>query len=114
MSLLKSINNFMLRHFSKPIDEDVISIPEEKGKSLNWNVDYFAQINVSELKPQDVIVFRISDEVELDQISLMKAKQALERKALLYGITNKVMVLYKIDMGIIKPVITENHPDDDL
>lgn len=112
MSLLKSIHNFVLRHFSKPIDEteDVITIPEEKGPRLNWNVDYFAQINVSELKPEDVIIFRISDQVELDQISLFKAKEALEKKAKLYGITNKVMVLYKVDMGIVSPGITHESP----
>ncbi len=83
-------------------DPGVCYIPEEKEKRLNWNVDYFAQINVEELKPQDVVIFRISDDVELNAAELGKVKEALERKAKMYGINNKVMVLYKLDMGILK------------
>jgi len=110
--ILRGIHNFVMRHFSRPpkkpahgfdSGEEVITIPEEKGKRLNWNVDYFASIPISELKPEDVIVFRISDDMDLSVIDLARAKAELQRKAESYGIKNKVMVLYKVDVGVITP-----------
>lgn len=110
--LLRDIHNFIMRNFSRPpkkpahgfdSGEDVVPIPEEKGKRLNWNVDYFASIPISQLKPEDVIVFRISDDMDLSVIDLARAKAELQRKAESYGIKNKVMVLYKVDIGVVQP-----------
>ncbi len=107
--ILRSIHNWIMRTFASTVPESTIDAACEiptgnPGTGYTPRPDFNCIIPVSVLKPNDVIIFSMRDSVGMLSNEMMESIKAHTKLRLEgAGINNAILLLNRMDMGIVSP-----------